>query len=90
MGLDFQRHTPAALPPGIDRYPLHSRQGGLWGRSGRLRKISSPPVFDPPTVEGVVISHTGYAIPAQKCNTVSAETLICQHFTFFSLNTKFL
>jgi len=53
--------------------------GSVW----TVRKISSSHVFDLPTVEDVVISHTGYTIPAQKCNTVSAETLRCQHFTFF-------
>jgi hypothetical protein len=83
MGVDFQRHALAALPPAIARYPLHSRQGGLQGRSRRLRKISSPPVFDLPTVEYVVISHSDYAIPDHKCNTVRAETLRCEHFTFF-------
>jgi hypothetical protein len=41
-----QHHAPAALPPGNTRYP---------GRSGRVRKISPPPGFDPRTVQPVAI-----------------------------------
>jgi hypothetical protein len=33
-----QRHAPAALPPGMTRYPLYRRLGGLQGRSGRVGK----------------------------------------------------
>ena len=36
-----------SLPPGKTRYPLYRRLGGPQGRSGRVRKISSPPGFDP-------------------------------------------
>ena len=42
-----QRHAPAALPPGKIRYPLYRRLGEPQGRSGRVRKISPPPGFDP-------------------------------------------
>jgi hypothetical protein len=45
-----QHHDPTALPPGKTRYPLYGRLGGLQGRSGRVRKISPPPGFDPRTV----------------------------------------
>ena len=31
-----------SLPPGKTRYPLHRRLGGPQGRSGRMRKISTP------------------------------------------------
>jgi hypothetical protein len=44
------------------RYPLYRRLGGPQGRSGRVRKISPPPGFDPQTVQPIA-SH--YAIPAQ-------------------------
>jgi hypothetical protein len=37
-----QRHAPAALPLGKTRYPLYRRLRGPQGRSGRVRKISSP------------------------------------------------
>jgi hypothetical protein len=46
-------HAPAALPPGKTRYPLYRRLGGPQGRSGRMRKISPPPGFDPRTVQPV-------------------------------------
>ena len=31
-----------SLPPGKNRYPLYRRLGGPQGRSGKVRKISSP------------------------------------------------
>jgi len=43
-----QRHAPTALPPGKTWYPLYRRVGGPQGRSGRVRKIFTPPGFDPP------------------------------------------
>jgi hypothetical protein len=63
MGVGGHPHAPAALPPGKTRYPLYRRLGGLQGRSGRVRKISSPPEFDPPTVHPVASRYTDYAIP---------------------------
>ena len=42
MGVDGQRHAPAALPPVKTRYPLYGRLGRHQGRSGRVRKISPP------------------------------------------------
>ena len=59
-----QPHASAALPPGKTRYPLYRRLGGPQGRSGRVRKISPPPWFDPRTVHPVASSYTEYAIPA--------------------------
>jgi hypothetical protein len=41
-GVGGQHHAPAALPRGKSRYPLFKRLGWLQGRSGRVRKISSP------------------------------------------------
>jgi hypothetical protein len=49
MVVDGQRHAPAALP----RYPLYRRLGGFQGLSGRVRKISPPPEFDPRTPQPV-------------------------------------
>ena len=43
-----QRHAPATLPPEKTRYPLCRKLGGAQDRSGRVRKISPPPGFDPP------------------------------------------
>ena len=56
MGLGGQRHAPAALLPGKTRYPLYRRLGGSQGRFGQVRKISSPPGFDPQTVHPVGLS----------------------------------
>jgi hypothetical protein len=53
-----QHHAPAALPPGKTRYALYRRLGGPQGRSGRVRKISPPPGFDPRTVQPVVNRYT--------------------------------
>jgi hypothetical protein len=64
MGVGGQRHAPAALPPGKTQYPLLRRLGEPQGRSGQVRKISSPQGFDPRTVQPVASRYTDYAIPA--------------------------
>ena len=64
MEVAGQHHAPAALPPVKTRYPLYKRLGGPQGRSGRVRKISPPPGFDPRTVQPVASRYTDYAIPA--------------------------
>jgi hypothetical protein len=58
-----QRHAPAALPPWKTRYPLYRRLGGARGRSGRVRKISLPPGFDPRAVQPVASRYTDYPGP---------------------------
>jgi len=57
-GVGDQRHAPAALPPGKTRYPLYRMLGRPQGRSGRARKISPPPGFDPRTVQPVASRYT--------------------------------
>ena len=49
---------PGRSPPGKTRYPLYRRVGGPQGRSGRARKISPPPGFDPRTVQPVASRYT--------------------------------
>jgi hypothetical protein len=51
---------------------LYRRLGGPQGRSGRLRKISPPPAFDPPTVQPVA-KPTTLSRPTirEKCNANS-------------------
>ena len=49
------------LPSEKTRYLLYRRLGGPQGRSGRVRKISSPPGFDPRTVQPVASRYTDYA-----------------------------
>jgi hypothetical protein len=62
-GVDSQSHALAALPPGKTRYPLYRRLSGPQGRSGRVRKISPPPAFDPRTVQPVANRYTDCPIP---------------------------
>jgi hypothetical protein len=66
MRVGGQRHGPAAVPPGKTRYPLYRRLGGPQGRSGLVRKISSPPGFDYRTVQPVASRYTGCAMPAPR------------------------
>ena len=56
-----QHHAPAALPPGKTRYPLYRRLGGPQGWSGRVRKISPLPGFDPRAVQPVASRYTDWA-----------------------------
>jgi hypothetical protein len=46
------------------RYPLHRKLSGPQRRSGRVRKISPQPGFDPRTVQSVPSFYTDYDIPA--------------------------
>ena len=62
-GVGGQRHAPAALPPGMTRYPLYRTLGRPQGRSGRMLKISPPPGLDLRTVHLVANRYTDYAIP---------------------------
>jgi len=59
-----KRQAPAAVPQGKTRYPLYRRTGRPQGRSGRVRKISPLPGFDPRTVQLVTNLYTDWAIPA--------------------------
>jgi hypothetical protein len=65
MGVVCQRKDPAALLPGKTLYPLHRRLGGLQGRSGRARKFSPPPGFQPQTFQAVASRYTDRAIPGR-------------------------
>ena len=50
-----------SLPPGKTRYPLYMRLGGPQSRSGQVWKISTPPGFDPRTVQPVANRYTDWA-----------------------------
>ena len=63
MGFGGRRYTPASLPPGKTRYPLYKRLGGPQGRSGWMRKISSPSGFYPRSVQSVASRYNVWAIP---------------------------
>ena len=65
MEVGGQRHAPARFTPGKEtRYPLFRRLGGPQERSGRVRKYSSPPGFNPRTAQPVASRYTDWAIPA--------------------------
>ena len=51
----------ATPPPGKTRCPLYRRLSGPRERSGQVRKISSPPRFDPRTVQPVASRYTDCA-----------------------------
>ena len=56
------------------RYPLYRRLNWPHGRSERVRKILSPPGFDPLTVQAVASRHTDNAIPAHSWPQLPVET----------------
>jgi hypothetical protein len=57
-GAGVQRHAPAALPPGTNRYLFYKRLGEPQDRSGLVRKISPSPVSIPRTVQPVASRYT--------------------------------
>jgi hypothetical protein len=64
MGVGVQRHAPATLPPGKTRPPLYKTLGEPHGRSGRVRKNSSPTEFDARAFQPVASRYTDWTIPA--------------------------
>jgi len=63
MEVNGQRNSQTALTPGKIRYQLCLRIGKPQDRSGWLRKMSSPPGFDPRTSQLVASRCIDYAIP---------------------------
>jgi len=64
-GAWLPRPRPGRFTPGIEtRYPFYRRVGGPQDRSGRERKISTPPGFDLRTVQHEASRYTVRAIPA--------------------------
>jgi hypothetical protein len=64
-----------SLPPGNTRYPLCRRLGGPQGRFVQVRKISSPSVFNPRTVQPVASRYTDYAINMYVIYTICSNKL---------------
>ena len=87
MGVGGQRHAPAALPPGKTRYPLYRRLDGPQVRSGRVRKISPPPGFDPRTVQPVGSRCTDWGIPVHTFSIRHKRT--AQNALLFELRFQF-
>jgi hypothetical protein len=64
-GMGWLAPRPGRFIPGKEtQYPSYRRLGGPQGRSGRLRKISPPPGFDPRIVQAAASRYTDWAIPA--------------------------
>jgi hypothetical protein len=74
MGVAAEHHAKAALPLGKTRYPFCRRLSGPQNRSGRVRKFSPPPGFDPRTVQPVASSYTDYAIPVHSHEQLQMKT----------------
>ena len=55
------------------RFLLYRTLGRPQGRSGRVRKISSPPGFDPRTVQLVVSGYTDWGNPAYRVGSQKGE-----------------
>ena len=55
---------PGRFTPGKDPDQFYRMLGGRQGRSGRMRKISLPPGFDPRTFQPGSSRCTDYALPA--------------------------
>jgi hypothetical protein len=72
-GVGSQRHAPAALPPVKAQYPLYSWLGGVQILSGKVRKISPLPVFDPRTVQPVASRSTDWAIAVPRYNNIKGK-----------------
>ena len=82
MSVCGQRHASAALPPGKTRYPLYRRLGGPQGRSGRVRKISSVPGFEPRTAQPVAgLYQTTMSLPCEFCKHHYCHGIICAMFS---------
>jgi len=74
MEVGGQRHVPAILPPAKTRYPLYRRLVRPQGRSGRVRRISPPPRFDPRTFQPITQSLYRLCYPSvSTCSTHENE-----------------
>ena len=72
------------------RYPLYRRRGGPWGRSGRVYKISPPPIFVLPTVRPATIRYTekcSFSVHIKKsfsCEVYKQKDVLHCELNFFS------
>jgi hypothetical protein len=78
MRVGGQRHAPAALLPGMTRFPLYRRLGRPQDRCGRVLKISPPPGFDHRTVQLVASRYIEFD---KICNQKSTLRHIPQDLT---------
>jgi len=75
MGVGGQRDAPVALPPKKTRYPFYRKLTGPQERSGRMRKISPTPGFDPRTVQSLASRCTDRVIMVRPLWKVAANIL---------------
>jgi hypothetical protein len=82
-GGEWSASRPGRFTSGKTRYPLYRRLGGPQGRSGRVRKFSIPPGFDPRTVQPVDSRYNDWATGPKfnECNILK----ITSRATFFKL-----
>jgi hypothetical protein len=73
MGVGGQRHASTAIPRGMTPYSLYMKLGRPQGRSGQVRKISTPPGFDPRNVQPVASRCSDCVSPARTSNTVQMQ-----------------
>jgi len=81
MGVGGQRHVPATLHPIKNRYPSYRRLGGPQSRSGRVRKISPPPGFEPRTAQSVASRCTDCATRPTLFMWGTNCVFVCDAFT---------
>jgi hypothetical protein len=68
----------------MNRYPMYRRLGVPQGLSGRMRKISSLPEFDPPTVQPVASPYIPAELPRHTRltyttkNDLSTDTILVE------------
>ena len=70
--------------PEKTRYPLYRRLGGPQGRSGQVRKISSPPGFDPRTVQPIASRYTDWATRPTTRNKLSVNSRLFADLWIFN------
>lgn len=63
LGASLSAQRPGTFTPARDPVPTEQEVGVPQGRSGWVQKISTPPGFEPQTVQPVESHYTGYFIP---------------------------
>ena len=85
-GCGWSTPHPGRFSPGKTRYPLYGRMVGPQGRTGQVRRISSPPAFDPRTFQPVASRYTDYA--TRPTETQCNRRITCTSATFSATNPR--
>jgi hypothetical protein len=87
-GGSWSTPRPGRFTPGKETwYPLRRRLGEPRGRSGRVRKISPPPGFDPQTVQPVASCSEGVS-KIFRTDTVKVINLTTKHMWKLPTSTQ--